>query len=124
MQGAHSGENLAEALVTVLERFRLGEKLQSITTDNASNMTKMMRDLVQHPKAIDWKLGGNVYHVPCLGHIINLAVQAMLGPGGLNDQPPENENLYRNDDEDEEDAEFKVAKLTTLKKLRMGIIKV
>jgi hypothetical protein len=48
----------------------------------------------------------------------------MLGPGGLNDQPPENENLYPNDDEDEEDAELKVAKLTTLKKLRMGIIKV
>jgi hypothetical protein len=54
LQGAHSGENLAEALVTVLERFHLGEKLQSITTDNATNMAKMVRDLVQHPKAIDW----------------------------------------------------------------------
>ncbi|KAF9287466.1 hypothetical protein BGZ88_008590 [Linnemannia elongata] len=53
-----------------------------------------------------------------------MAVQAMLGPGGLNDQPPENESLYPNDDEVEEDTEPKVAKLTTLKKLRMDIIKI
>jgi len=46
----------------------------------------------------------------------------MLGPGGLNDQPPENDNLYP--DDDEEDTEPKAVKLTTLKKLRMGIIKV
>lgn len=77
----------------VLERFHLDEKLQSITTDNATNMAKMV-------------------------------VQAMLGPGDLNDQPPENENLYPNDDEDEEDTEPKVTKLTTLKKLRLGIIEI
>lgn len=69
-------------------------------------------------------LEGKLYHVPCLGHIINLAVQAMLGPGGLNDQPPENDNLYSNDDEDEEATEPAVAKLTTLKKLRKGIVKI
>lgn len=54
LRGAHTGENLAEALVNVLERFHLGEKLQSITTDNASNMAKMVRDLVKHPKAVEW----------------------------------------------------------------------
>ena len=48
----------------------------------------------------------------------------MLGPGGLNDQPPENDNLYSNDDEDEEATEPAVAKLTTLKKLRKGIVKI
>ncbi|KAF9301744.1 hypothetical protein BGZ91_009508, partial [Linnemannia elongata] len=79
-----------------------------ITTDNASNMAKMMRDLVQHPKAIDW-------------YVVQWDIYR---PGGLNDQPPENENLYPNDDEDEEDAKLKVVKLTKLKKLRMGIIKV
>jgi hypothetical protein len=47
-------ENFAEALVAIIERFHLGEKLQSITTDNASNMSKMVRDLVRHPKAVEW----------------------------------------------------------------------
>ncbi|KAF9187187.1 hypothetical protein BGZ49_004097, partial [Haplosporangium sp. Z 27] len=51
LHGAHTGENLAEALVNVLERFQIGEKIQSITTDNASNMKKMVRNLVDHPKA-------------------------------------------------------------------------
>lgn len=54
LNGAHTGENLAEALVNVIERFNLSEKLQSITTDNASNMTKMVHELINHPKAIEW----------------------------------------------------------------------
>ncbi|KAG0075778.1 hypothetical protein BGZ93_004125, partial [Podila epicladia] len=41
MKGGHTGKNYAEALVNVLERFHIGEKLQSVTTDNASNMGKM-----------------------------------------------------------------------------------
>ncbi|OAQ24468.1 hypothetical protein K457DRAFT_24032 [Linnemannia elongata AG-77] len=32
--------------IDILERFHLGEQLQSITTHNASNMAKMMRDLL------------------------------------------------------------------------------
>ncbi|KFH70213.1 hypothetical protein MVEG_03064 [Podila verticillata NRRL 6337] len=131
LHGAHTGENLAEALVNVLERFHLGEKLQSITTDNASNMAKMVRDLVKHPKAAEWSLKGSLYHLPCLGHIINLAVQAMLGPCGLDDQPPVNDNLYPDDDEDDEatasaveGTEPAVTKLTTLNKLRKGIVKI
>ncbi|KAG0335059.1 hypothetical protein BG005_004689 [Podila minutissima] len=40
-KGGHTGENYAEALVSVLEWFHIGEKFQSITTDNASNMGKM-----------------------------------------------------------------------------------
>jgi hypothetical protein len=54
LHGAHTGENLAEALITVAERFHIGEKIQSITTDNASNMAKMVQELVMHEKAVDW----------------------------------------------------------------------
>lgn len=65
--------------------------------------------------------------MPCLGHIINLAVQAILGPGGLNDQPPENENLYPSEDDDDKEEEViepEVASLTKLKRLRKGIVKI
>lgn len=54
LHGTHTGENLAEALANVIERFNLGDKLQSITTDNASNMTKMVQELEKHPKAVEW----------------------------------------------------------------------
>ncbi|KAK3836640.1 MAG: hypothetical protein JOS17DRAFT_814371 [Linnemannia elongata] len=53
--------------------------------------------------------------------IVNLAVHAMLGTSGLNDQPPKNDNLYPDNNEDEEAVQPKVGKLTTQKKLRMGI---
>jgi len=55
----------------------------------------------------------------------------MLGPCGLDDQPPANDNLYPNDDKDDEatasaveGTEPAVTKLTTLNKLRKGIIKI
>jgi hypothetical protein len=54
LNGGHTAENLVEALINVLERFHIGEKVQSITTDNATNMAKMVRDLVKHPKAVEW----------------------------------------------------------------------
>jgi hypothetical protein len=54
LNGAHTAENLAEALIDVVDRFHLGVKLQSITTDNASNMKKMVRVLENHPRARDW----------------------------------------------------------------------
>ena len=54
LNGSHTAENLVEALINVLERFHLGEKVQSITTDNAQNMAKMVRDLVTHQRAAQW----------------------------------------------------------------------
>ena len=144
------------------------ENRQSGTTDNASNMVKMVRDFPAHPKADNWyrtipffalyggvcnfkivnltlvldfttftslrdirHLEGSLYHVPCMGHIINLAVQAMLGPKGLNEPAPAEENtLDESDTSDEEDAEVSMestqAKVTarrTLSKLRSGIVK-
>ncbi|KAF9546820.1 hypothetical protein BGW38_009650, partial [Lunasporangiospora selenospora] len=87
-------------------------------------MTKMVRDLMSHLKTAGWQSDSNLYHVPCLGHIINLAIQAILGPGGLDDQPPETNSLYRNEDDNEEAAAPPTIKLTPLKKLRKGIVRV
>jgi len=54
LEGAHTGLNLAEAMVCVAERYQIGEKIQSITTDNASNMTTMVAEFVKHEKAVGW----------------------------------------------------------------------
>ena len=63
------------------------------------------------------------YHIPCLGHIINLAVQSILGPSGLNEtvqeyDPPANET------ESSDEMEPALEELTTLQKLRKGIIRI
>lgn len=81
-------------------------------------------------------------HVPCLAHVINLTVQAMLGKGGLGAEPPANAESMDTEVDDDTDgllcspisdinvdnsgksvadtASMKIA----LKKLRMGIVKI
>ena len=41
IKGSHTSENLKDAFLAVLEEYGLVTKLFTITTDNASNMTKM-----------------------------------------------------------------------------------
>jgi len=72
------------------------------------------------------QLEDRLHHVPCLGHVINLAVQEILGPSGLNAWAPENNDIYDMANEDEEDTavEVTVSPQTALAKLRKGIVKI
>ncbi|KAG9319109.1 hypothetical protein KVV02_004693, partial [Mortierella alpina] len=86
LEGAHTGQNLAEALVNVAER----------------------------------NLQGKLQHVPCLGHAINLAVQAIMGPNGLNDLAPETNDPYV--DLDQGEADRPAQGMTALAKVRRGVV--
>ena len=64
----HDHVNIAEALrVSTTEwRIDLQDQVMAFTTDNGSNIVKAISDDLQ-------KL-----HIPCVGHTLNLAVQAAL----------------------------------------------
>lgn len=81
-------------------------------------------------------------HVPCLAHVINLAVQAMPGKGGLGAEPPANAESMDTEVDDDTDhllcspvsdiniddlgksvADTALMKIA-LKKLRVGIVKI
>jgi hypothetical protein len=47
IEGSHSGENLANIVATVLERFHISDKVMTITADNASNNDTLHRYLYQ-----------------------------------------------------------------------------
>ena len=47
IEGSHSGENLANIVATVLERFHISNKVMTITADNASNNDTLHRYLYQ-----------------------------------------------------------------------------
>ncbi|KAF9913821.1 hypothetical protein FBU30_003023, partial [Linnemannia zychae] len=86
----------------VVERFGLQKKLMAITTDNGSNVLKMIRLLGDHTKKniSEWGLfDPQKQHVSCLAHVINLAVQALLGKGGLGAESPEDMESDVNDDD-------------------------
>ncbi|KAF9397136.1 hypothetical protein BGZ76_008471, partial [Entomortierella beljakovae] len=75
----------------------------AITTDNGSNVIRMARLLEIHTSVYSdkWALfDAKKQHISCIAHVINLAVQALLGKGGLGASKPE-EVEDQEDDEDD-----------------------
>lgn len=48
--GSHNAKVLLQAFVNVVERFGLQRKIMAITTDNGSNVLKMVKDLEKYTK--------------------------------------------------------------------------
>ncbi|KAG0311353.1 hypothetical protein BG000_006700, partial [Podila horticola] len=122
----------------------------SITSDNGSNVLKLTMDFETYTRARpdEWSLfRASKQHVPCLAHVMNLAVQAMLGKGGLGaEAPADAESMDIEDDDDaeglthisiaeeddkddeEDDSDKSVdnnaSAKRALKKLRKGIVKI
>jgi len=69
----------------VHDRFELTEgRLLGITTDNASSNYSMTREVQSKLEAsgIEWPALGN--HMPCMTHIIQLAIGAFISSLGVN----------------------------------------
>lgn len=77
--GKHTGENLAQAMVEVLEEWRFDSKLGYFVMDNAENNDTMM-DPLKRELARHWhiKYDPKTHRLRCQGHIINLALQSFL----------------------------------------------
>ncbi|GES80816.1 zinc finger BED domain-containing protein RICESLEEPER 2-like [Rhizophagus clarus] len=90
IEGPHSGENIASKFFEILKEFNLLPKILGVSTDNASNMNKMLSKFEQICKYEGFKFDAKNQHVRCLVHIINLAVQIILKT--LKEEVPGNEN--------------------------------
>ena len=79
LEGSHTGPHLAKYVEGVIEKFEIGEKILCITSDGASNNKMMMISLAE---SLNRKYGIEMdpddHRIPCLAHIINLAVGAFL----------------------------------------------
>lgn len=74
MHGQHTGENIANNVMSSLRYFGIEEKIFCITTDNASNNRTMAREIQKHLP--DFTEEENL--LGCAGHVINLAAVAGL----------------------------------------------
>jgi hypothetical protein len=76
MKGAHSGENIAEVAIPVLQEYGITAKLGVFVADNAESNDVAIRHIlaVLRPDIKD----PNSRRSRCLGHIINLAAKAFL----------------------------------------------
>jgi hypothetical protein len=73
LEGAHSGEAIAETFLRVINSYGIQDKIGYFTLDNAYNNNTMLQ-------AVAKACGFNAAHrrLRCNGHVINLAVQAFL----------------------------------------------
>ncbi|GJY48492.1 zinc finger BED domain-containing protein RICESLEEPER 2-like protein [Tanacetum coccineum] len=77
----HTGSALAKTLINVLVKFKLENKIMSITLDNAINNTSAISKLrLKYEPPIE----GRFYHSRCAAHIINLCVQDGLAVKDMN----------------------------------------
>jgi len=81
LKGEHSGEAMAKIVYDVLHQNKLTSRLYCITTDNASNNGTMRKELEDMLKDLEqdipaWDSAGTT--IPCMAHVIQLAVKAML----------------------------------------------
>ena len=76
LSGEHTGENFSEIVTPILERYNISKKLFAITTDNAGNNSTLMHFLEQSVQEITEDASYEIFHIPCLAHVIQLAVNA------------------------------------------------
>jgi hypothetical protein len=75
----HSGEDQFKILLPILEDYGIVRQLGAIIADNAPTNDVLCRVLERHMKneiSLTWK--ANHWRIRCIGHIINLTVQAFL----------------------------------------------
>ena len=96
LKGSHTGEHMAGVLYKVLECFSITKRLLYITTDNARNNGTMRKELEELLNSLDvnnnWSSDST--KIPCLAHVIQLVVKAILG--AFNIKPAEGEGFDDN----------------------------
>ena len=80
----HSGEEQFITLLPVLRDFGIVRRIGSVVGDNSSTndtLCRAMSTYLKEEEGVDWD--PDVHRLRCLGHIINLAVQAFLFPNSV-----------------------------------------
>ncbi|OQE58765.1 hypothetical protein PENNAL_c0360G08151, partial [Penicillium nalgiovense] len=78
LSGSHSGLNLSEVLIKLLQQHDITDRVLAITTDNASNINTLvnfMNEAIQSLELSD----SSVIRVPCIAHVIQLSLKDLLG---------------------------------------------
>ena len=84
IEGAKSGENMAQIVFELLHELDIESKVLSITSDNASNNETLVEEfnssLCEHfvgsPNPLRFK--GQESYIRCLAHVLNLIVKKIL----------------------------------------------
>ena len=71
MEGSHTGVNICNKFMEVLEAWQLTDKVLGVVTDNATNNDTFVRELSLRIPSFE----PNDHHFRCVAHVLNLVVQ-------------------------------------------------
>ena len=78
LTGKHSGKSLAGTTASILRQYKIQKQLFAVTADNARNNGTLRRELENELARENITWDSESGHIPCLPHVIQLAVQAFL----------------------------------------------
>jgi hypothetical protein len=76
----HTSKTLADTLVQCLMDWNLETKLSTLTVDNCSTNDAMIERILKKITPRSLILGGQLFHMRCAAHILNLIVKEMACP--------------------------------------------
>lgn len=79
VHGQHTGSNLADILLGVLQQQNIADRVIAITTDNASNNKTLVDSLCDSIERLELPNFTEIVRVPCLAHVIQLSLKDLLG---------------------------------------------
>ncbi|XP_065642184.1 uncharacterized protein LOC136073856 [Hydra vulgaris] len=69
LNGCHDADNLKDALLKILEKFKVDDKIMSVVSDNATNVRNCLNSL---------KVSLNIQPIRCMGHVLRLVVKNVI----------------------------------------------
>ena len=79
LHGTHTGVNLGSVLFDLLQKHGIENRVLTITTDNASNNSKLAESIQDSLQSLEIPNQAPVIRVPCMAHVIQLSSKELLG---------------------------------------------
>jgi len=89
LSGSHTGVNLGDVLLKVLQEHRIAGRVLAVTTDNASNNSTLISSIQESIQSLELDTDSTIIRIPCLAHAIQLSLKDLLGQMKAN---PDNES--------------------------------
>jgi hypothetical protein len=79
LSGSHTGVNLSDMVLKILQQHKITDRVLTVTTDNASNNNTMVASIQESLQSLELSNSSTIMRIPCIAHIIQLSLNDLLG---------------------------------------------
>jgi hypothetical protein len=70
LSGSHTGVNLSDIVLKILQQHKITDRVLTVTTDNASNNNTMVASIQESLQVLELSSSSTIVRIPCIAHII------------------------------------------------------